>query len=146
MSSGSRAIASTVRQAVASEATAPKSGSWSRTARTSERCSPPEASITARSRTTRPGSWAPRRSRIGARPFESASVSPIRSAVSANRATPAWETTPSPSAVTSTVNSRPSCCTFMVILLSVFASFVTRRISLQADETAPWMTRGAVSS
>ena len=52
---GVAGVASTVRQAVASEATAPKSGSWSRTARRSARWEPPEASITARSRTTRPG-------------------------------------------------------------------------------------------
>ena len=59
-----------------------------------------------------------RRSRIGARPLESASVSPIRSAVPASSAVPEWETTPSPSAVTSTVNSGPLRCTFLVILLS----------------------------
>jgi hypothetical protein len=40
------------------------------------------------------------------------------SAVSASSAALAWETTPSPSAVTSTMNSRPFRCTFMVILLS----------------------------
>jgi len=53
---GSCAIRSITRKAVESEATSPKSGCWSRTERRSARQSPPSASITARSRTTRPGS------------------------------------------------------------------------------------------
>jgi hypothetical protein len=105
---GSAAIASMTRKAVAFEATSPNNGSWSRTARRSARQSPPSASITARSRTTRPGSWRPRRSRIPASPRDSAAVSPTRSAASATSAAPAWLTSPSPSGVTSTVNRRSS--------------------------------------
>ena len=58
----------------------------------------------------------PRRARIGARPHESACVSPSRSAASASSAAPACET--SPSGATSTVKRRPSRVTFEVILPS----------------------------
>src|SRR3954447_8354158 len=68
--------------------------------------SPPSASITATSRSTRPGSCAERRSRVGAIASASAPVSPARSANSTNSAAPACETNPSPSAVTSTVCKR----------------------------------------
>ena len=70
--------------------------------------SPPSASITATSRITRPGSCAERRSRVGVSATDSAPVNPARSANSTSNATPACETNPSPSAVTSTVPRRAS--------------------------------------
>jgi len=114
----SRASWSITRNAVESEATAPNSGAWSRTARRSARQSPPSASITARSRTTRPGSWPERRSRSPASTLDSAWVKPVLPATCESSADPACETNPPPSAVTSTVKLRPSHCTFKVILLS----------------------------
>ena len=119
VSSGSEAIRSITRKAVEPEATGPNSDAWSRSARRSARQSPPSASITARSRTTRPGSCPERRSRTRARPRESALVSPLRSASSASSPLPACDTRPSPSALTSTVNLRLSRCTLKVILLSL---------------------------
>src|SRR4051812_46667262 len=115
---GSAAIAAITRKAVASDATGPNSGSCSRTARRSARQSPPSASITARSRTTRPRSCPPRRSRILARPSDNAAVRPSLSAASANSPAPACDTRPSPSDATSTVKRRPSRCTLKVILPS----------------------------
>src|SRR5271170_2881629 len=70
--------------------------------------SPPSASITATSLSTRPGSCAERRSRDPANAPDNAPVSPTRSANSTNNATPACDTSPSPSAVTSTVPRRAS--------------------------------------
>src|SRR3954447_3041664 len=115
---GSAAIAAITRKAVASDATGPNSGSCSRTARRSARQSPPSASITARSRTTRPRSCPPRRSRILARPSDNAAVRPSLSAASANSPAPACDTSPSPSDATSTVKRRPSRDTLKVILPS----------------------------
>ena len=89
-----------------------------RTARRSDKQSPPSASITARSRTTRPGSCRPRRSRTPTNATERSRVSPTRSATSPSNAAPAWETKPSPSAATSTVKLRPLRCTFKVNLPS----------------------------
>jgi hypothetical protein len=54
-------------------------------------------------RPTTPGSWAERRLRVGAIASDSPAVSPSRSDSSTNRKAPAWETSPSPSARTSTV-------------------------------------------
>src|SRR5437016_1477258 len=56
--------------------------------------------LTARSTSTRPGSWRRRRLQIGASAADRASVSPERSAISASSRLPALETTPLPSAVT----------------------------------------------
>ncbi len=74
--------------------------------RISDAQSPPSASITATSRSTRPGSCADRRSLVNPNASDSASVSPARSANSTSNATPACDTNPSPSAVTSTVPKR----------------------------------------
>ena len=82
---GSRAIASITRNAVASEATAPNSGAWSRTVRRSHNASPPSASMTARSRITRPGSCPPRRRRNPPSPSDNARVSPVLSATCAEQ-------------------------------------------------------------
>ena len=102
-SSSSASIDLITRWAVLSEATAPNSASWSRSTPRSVTQSPPSAIATIRSRKTTPGSWAERRSRVGAIASESAAVSPSRSASSASRRAPAWETIPSASALTSTV-------------------------------------------
>src|SRR3954452_22898152 len=115
---GSAAIAAITRKAVASDATGPNSGSRSPPARRAARQSPPSASITARSRTTRPRSCPPRRSRILARPSDNAAVRPSLSAASANSPAPACDTSPSPSDATSTVKRRPSRDTLKVILPS----------------------------
>src|SRR5438128_8313510 len=56
--------------------------------------------VTARSTSTRPGSWRRLRLHIGASAADRASVSPERSAISASRRLPALETTPLPSVVT----------------------------------------------
>lgn len=111
--SSSESIDLTTRWAVVSEATAPNRLCWPRSASRSETHSPPSAIATARSRRTRPGSWAEARFLVGAIASESAFVRPVRSASSESRAAPAWETRPSPSAATSTL--RP--VTFIVILL-----------------------------
>jgi len=74
--------------------------------RQTDRQSPPSASITARSRITRPGSWRPRRSRTLASASDNARVNPTQSAVSASKPAPAWDTRPSPSDATSTVKKR----------------------------------------
>ena len=54
------------RHAVGSDATAPNRSGWSRSTLRSDRLVPPSATITARSTSTRPGSWAERRWRVGA--------------------------------------------------------------------------------
>ncbi len=102
----SRRLSSTdliTRWAVLSEATLPNSASWPRSTPRSLTQSPPSAIATARSRRTVPGSWAERRSRVGAIASLSAGVRPALSAISLSREAPAWEMRPSPSALTSTV-------------------------------------------
>ena len=89
------------RWAVVSEATGPKSTSWSRSAPRSVRQSPPSASMTARSRTMRPGSWATALE-CTRRPETRPEVRPTRSQRPVSRAVPARDVRPSPSQVTST--------------------------------------------
>jgi Transposase, Mutator family len=110
----SNAIRATVRNAVESDATPPNSASCSRTAPRSDTHSPPSASITARSRITRPGSCPRRRCFRAARRADSARVSPSLSATCPSSALPACDTNPAPSAVTSTVTQRPSRITLKV--------------------------------
>jgi hypothetical protein len=114
------------RQAVASEATGPKSTSWSRSAPRSQRASPPSASITARSRATPPGRWRPRRPRRSERASTRAPVSPIRSATPTRRAVPARE-----------VKEPQSARTFMKAGGVVFFTFTVTSLclGLQASTT-----------
>src|SRR6266550_5434606 len=98
--SSSSSTASTTRNAVGTDATAPKTCGWWRSVTRFERASPPPAMVTARSTSTRPGSWRRRRLHIGASAADKAPVSPESSAISASRRVPACEATPLPSAVT----------------------------------------------
>src|SRR5664280_1787434 len=107
---------SITRNAVESDGTPPNRSAWSRSAPRSARHSPPSESITARSRSTTPGSCAERRSRVAAIASESARVSPTRSATPASSALPAWATWPVPSALTCSLSTSPSRCTIRVIL------------------------------
>jgi hypothetical protein len=75
---------------------------------------PPSASITARSRITRPWSCPDRRCLSSESPDDSVPVNPVLSATPANSALPAWETKPTPSGATTTLKSRPSRCTLKV--------------------------------
>src|SRR2546425_808593 len=93
-------MASITRNAVGTEATAPKTSACRRRPSRFARASPPPAMVTARSEITLPGSWRRRRLHIGASASDRASVSPERSAISASRRLPAWVATPLPSAVT----------------------------------------------
>jgi hypothetical protein len=67
----------------------------------SDRHSPPSASMTATSRSTRPGSCRDRRARRDACRRPNAAVNPTASGTSASNLVPACPTTPSPSRVTS---------------------------------------------
>src|SRR5947209_14223961 len=93
-------MASITRNAVGTEATAPKTSACRRRPSRFARASPPPAMVTARSEITLPGSWRRRRLHIGASASDRASVSPERSAISASRRLPAWVARPLPSAVT----------------------------------------------
>src|SRR5437899_422667 len=93
-------MASITRNAVGTEATAPKTSACRRRPSRFARASPPPAMVTARSEITLPGSWRRRRLHIGAGASDRASVSPERSAISASRRLPAWVASPLPSAVT----------------------------------------------
>src|SRR5437879_8107629 len=93
-------MASITRNAVGTEATAPKTSACRRRPSRFARASPPPAMVTARSELTLPGSCRRRRWRIGASGCDRASVSPERSAISASRRLPAWVASPLPSAVT----------------------------------------------
>jgi hypothetical protein len=75
------------------------------------RQSPPSASSTARSRSTRPAWWRCRRVLDRSARQPSAPVSPSRSASSASSAAPAWPTTPVPSVVTSNLAGDLVACT-----------------------------------
>src|SRR2546429_5559983 len=94
-------MASITRNAVGTEATAPKTSACRRRPSRFARASPPPAMVTARSEITLPGSCRRRRLHIGASASDRASVSPERSAISASRRLPAWVASPLPSAVTS---------------------------------------------
>src|SRR5438270_1124459 len=93
-------MASITRNAVGTEATAPKTSACRRRPSSFARASPPPAMVTARSEITLPGSWRRRGLHIGASGSDRASVSPERSAISASRRLPAWVVSPLPSAVT----------------------------------------------
>src|SRR6266480_6941568 len=93
-------MASITRNAVGTEATAPKTSACRRRPNRFARASPPPAMVTARSEITLPGSCRRRRLHIGASASDRASVSPERSAISASRRLPAWVASPLPSAVT----------------------------------------------
>src|SRR5437016_2803739 len=93
-------MASITRNAVGTEATAPKTSACRRRPSRFARASPPPAMVTTRSEITLPGSCRRRRLHIGASASDKASVSPERSAISASRRLPAWVASPLPSAVT----------------------------------------------
>jgi hypothetical protein len=93
--------------------------------------SPPSASITATSRSTRPGSCAERRSRVPANAPDNAAVNPTRSVNPTSSATPACDTSPTPSAVTSTVSRRASAFTNWV------SSWVAVEILSNPDSHGP---------
>src|SRR5437773_1126373 len=100
-----RAISSSVRHTVGTEATSPNSSSWSPITRKSLITSAPSAIAQARSASTRPRSWT--RYRRDASAFDSPAVRPILSASALISATPACDTIPVPSAVTCTPFSQP---------------------------------------
>jgi hypothetical protein len=138
---GVDAIRSTIRNAVESDPTDSNNASCSRTAPRSDTHSPPSASITARSRITRPGSCPRRRSLTPASRRDNAPVSPTLSATSA---LPACDTKPAPSALTSTVTGRPLRITFTVNLQARDQGPSTSpRIPAQPDVSAPPPTGGA---
>ena len=107
------AISSSVRQAVGTEATSPNSSAWSVMTRKSLITSAPSATAHARSASTRPRSWISSRSE--ARAFDSPAVSPVRSDSARSSATPACDTIPVPSAVTSSPFNQPVVFTQQVL-------------------------------
>ena len=88
--SSKTAVACTARQAVAVEATGPKSSSCSLRAAMSARQSAPSAIATARCVSTTPGSWVCQLIPHSSMATDMASVNPLRSASSAKSAAPAW--------------------------------------------------------
>src|SRR5438105_7835170 len=121
-------MASITRNAVGTEATAPKTSACRRRPSRFARASPPPAMVTARSEITLPGSWRRRRLHIGASAAARAAVSPERSASSASRRLPAWVASPLPSAVTFTAGRHlvaftwyvPSCLGFWCLDNPIF--------------------------
>jgi len=93
-------VASMARQAVGIEATGPNSSPCSRREAMSARQSAPSAMATARWVRTTPGSWVCQLIPQAAMATDIASVRPLRSASSDNRAVPAWDTRFFPSVVT----------------------------------------------
>ena len=87
-----RAISSSVRHAVGTDATSPNSSSWSPITRKSLITSAPSAIAQARSASTRPRSWTSSRSEASA--FDRPAVRPLLSASARISATPACDTTP----------------------------------------------------
>jgi len=85
----SAASASTVRETVGSEATRPYRPGSVRSNAMSARQSPPTASVTARSSSTLPGSWAASGLRHGASAADTAASSPIAATVSVSSTPPA---------------------------------------------------------
>ena len=118
---GSAATCPTIRHAVGVEQTRPNRPAWSRSPARSRTQTPPSASMTTRSRSTAPRSWAwpppgRARPRLARRP--SSLVRPSRSASSASNTTPAWLQRPWPSAVTSKRGRVLIACTGRVTLLA----------------------------
>jgi integrase/recombinase XerD len=83
-----------------SEATGPASSGWARSTAISVRQSPPRASATTRSATIFPGSCTARGARHRASPADSPRPRPVTRAASSSSSTPAWDTSPWPSADT----------------------------------------------
>jgi pyruvate dehydrogenase E2 component (dihydrolipoamide acetyltransferase) len=110
--------AASARQPVASEGTSPNRVGWSRKTLRSARQSPPSASITAKSRSVRPGSCRELRLRTPVIASESAPVRPTRSARPTSKAVPAREVKQSASATICTLSTNSERFTRMVILLS----------------------------
>src|SRR6266516_2758660 len=108
-----RAISSSVRHAVGTEATSPNRPSWSPITRKSLITSAPSAIAQARSASTRPRSWTSSRSEASA--FDSPAVRPMLSASALISATPACDTIPVPSAVTCRPFSQPVVFTYQVL-------------------------------
>src|SRR5262249_55904090 len=109
-----RAISSSVRHAVGTEATSPNSSSWSPITRKSLITSPPSAIAHARSASTWPRSCTS--SRPVASAFDSPAVRPILSDSARTSVTPACDTIPVPSAVTRKPFSQPVVFTYQVLL------------------------------
>ena len=99
------AISFSVRHVVGTEATGPNSSFWSVSTRKSLITSLPSAIAQARSAVTRPRSWISSRGEASAR--DSPAVSPVLSASWRSRTSPACDTIPSPSAVTSRPFDQP---------------------------------------
>ena len=96
----SSSMEANTRHAVGSDATVPNTSGWFRSTLRSDMDVPPPATLSTRSTSTRPGSWAERRWRVGAIAAERPSVSPRASAMSPSRRVPTWAATLVPSAVT----------------------------------------------
>src|SRR6266536_2325897 len=108
-----RAISSSVRHAVGTEATSPNRSSWSPITRKSLITSAPSAIAHAKSASTRPRSCTSSRSDTSA--FDSPAVRPMLSASALISATPACDTIPVPSAVTFRPFSQPVVFTYQVL-------------------------------
>ena len=101
---------SRVRHTVGADATGPSTWRWWRSTSMSAIASPPSASSTARSTSTRPRSWTGRNERR-ANAVDRPPVSPTRSASSRIATDPACATTPVPSAVTDNPDDHVICFT-----------------------------------
>jgi hypothetical protein len=121
-------IAFSSRQQVESEATGPKTADWSANVAMSLMHSPPSASITATSVSTRPGSCAVCGAGRCANAADSCAVSVVWSARSAISREPACDTTPVPSADTSTAGRVRVACTWKVPSCPEFRVFDKLRI------------------
>jgi hypothetical protein len=139
------------RQAVEVEQTSPNSSGWFRRVARSLTQSPPSASITTRSRSTCPRSWAPPpRPRLARRP--SSPVRPSRSDSSLNRAAPTWLQMPWPSATTSNRGRDLVACTGRVTLLArdcgreTAASSLVGRVPCYLASPRSTVTRNAEAS
>ena len=102
---------------VESDATGPNNALWSPSTAMSAMHSPPSAMLTARSASTRPGSWTARGRRKPASACDRSPVNELRSARSASSRDPACDTTPAPSAETTTLGRAPVLCTRKVPLV-----------------------------
>jgi hypothetical protein len=103
-----------IRQQVEPDATGPNTADWSASVAISLIASPPSASITARSVNTRPGSCAVCAAVRRPNTAESCLVSVVTSATSASNRAPTCDTTPTPSADTSTGGRERVACTSKV--------------------------------
>src|SRR5260221_8901408 len=132
------AISSSVRHTVGTEATRPNSSFWSASTRKSLITSLPSAIAQARSAVTRPRSWISGRGEASAR--DRPPVSPVLSVSWRSRPSPACDTMPSPSAVTSSPLDHPVRFTFKVLPRTcVDKGFSTLIVPVQ--EHLLWSTR-----